>query len=274
MLKKRVITALLLVSIFLVTLFFTPWYFFAAILGAFLIAGAWEWANLSGVDNKGFRIVYALVLAAIAGGLGMFLEWSLDVASVKNLLIVSATWWAVSFLWVQGFPSSAIIWGSSPVRLLMGAFVLIPAWLSCLFLLNKPSGAWLVLFVVFLVAAADIGAYFAGRRFGKNKLAPNVSPGKSWEGVWGGACFALFIAGLFNLYLDGPSWLSLLVLVFPTVFASVLGDLLESMVKRHRGIKDSSNLLPGHGGVLDRVDGLVAALPVFSLAIIMTQWGI
>ena len=132
----------------------------------------------------------------------------------------------------------------------------------------------MVLMVVLLVAAADIGAYFTGRAIGRRKLAPEVSPGKSWEGVAGGAVFAVLLAVTFNIILRGDAWLSLFIIVVPTALFSVVGDLLESMVKRYRGVKDSSHLLPGHGGVLDRIDGLVAAAPVFALAFMSSHWRI
>jgi phosphatidate cytidylyltransferase len=129
--------------------------------------------------------------------------------------------------------------------------------------------------LVALVAIADIGAYFFGRRFGKAKLAPAVSPGKSWAGFWGGlACSVSFMAALWYFWPGGmPVGLpAMLVLAAITSLASVLGDLLESMVKRHRGIKDSSQLLPGHGGVMDRVDSLTAASPVFALGLMSVGW--
>src|SRR5690606_33988289 len=138
------------------------------------------------------------------------------------------------------------------IRLLMGWFVLIPAWVGCIYLRHTPLGAWLVLMLVLIVAAADVGAYFSGRKFGQRKLAPNVSPGKSWEGVWGGLSFALLVGTLYYLAFNGQDWLSLLVVVAPAALVSVVGDLLESMVKRHRGVKDSGRLLPGHGGIFDR----------------------
>ena len=144
--------------------------------------------------------------------------------------------------------------------------VLVPAWVSLVILRQSEHGIWLVFFIIVIVASADIGAYFAGRKFGSKKLAPSVSPGKSWEGVWGGIIVALVSGSLMvvchDAYVMSP-WI--LVLILPTAMISVVGDLLESMLKRFRGIKDSGTLLPGHGGVLDRIDGLVASIPVFSL---------
>ena len=138
------------------------------------------------------------------------------------------------------------------------------------------------MFVMFVVWGADVGAYFAGRKFGKHKLAPNVSPGKTWEGVFGGLATTLmiaFLAGLFledktSLSLSAQQWAILFLVTLLVTAVSVVGDLIESMVKRHRGIKDSSNLLPGHGGVMDRIDSMTAALPVFALALSVVGWNI
>jgi phosphatidate cytidylyltransferase len=142
--------------------------------------------------------------------------------------------------------------------------VLLPCMIGLLFLHQQPSGIWLILWVAAIVSTADICAYFSGRAFGKHKLAKNVSPGKSWEGVIGGVLACVTLALLIAYFADKNVWLTLLI-VIPTAFSSVLGDLLESMIKRHRGIKDSGSILPGHGGVLDRIDGLTAAIPVFAL---------
>ena len=157
---------------------------------------------------------------------------------------------------------------------LMGLLVLVPAWLAAVFLLSYAHGKAMLVFMVILVAGADIGAYFAGRRFGHNKLAPKVSPGKTWEGVMGGQLAVISLAVIVYLAL-GLSRITLLAAVAIAVCgaaASVVGDLVESMVKRHCGVKDSGTLLPGHGGLLDRIDGMTAAAPVFSLGLILAGW--
>lgn len=274
MLKQRVYTAVALVVPFLAILFFGSWLHFAILAGVVVSLAAWEWAGLSGFTRQLWRVLYTLAIVASALVLGWLLRWADDHQGLQTLLVVAACWWAVALLWVQGYPSSALIWGSVPVRLVMGWLVLVPAWLALLFLRAEPAGSWLVLMVVFTVAAADIGAYFAGRQFGRTKLAPNVSPGKTWEGVIGGLLFALALGALANLTLIAQSWVSLIAVVVPTAFVSVLGDLLESMVKRHQGVKDSGRLLPGHGGFMDRIDGLVAAAPVFALAVHATGWSV
>lgn len=274
MLKTRIFTALAMALVFLVALFYSPWVIFAGLTGAVLLFAAWEWGNLSGFASRAKRALYALAALIVALLAAWVTDWVEEAELVKAILMFSCSWWALALLWVQGFPSSALIWGSSAVRALMGLCVLVPAWLALLYLRNEPAGALLVLFVVLLVSSADIGAYFSGRAFGRRKLAPNVSPGKSWEGVAGGVVSALVLGTVFNFLVGGEHWFALLLVVIPTALVSVLGDLLESMVKRHRGIKDSGSILPGHGGVLDRVDGLTAALPVFTLAVMLSTWRI
>lgn len=271
MLKQRVITASVLALVFLGVLFLSSHLAFGLLIGLVFTIGAWEWANLSGISSKFKKGIYASFVALVALAIQWWSSWMADRELLQGVFAAACAWWAISLLWIQGFPSSAVIWGAPVVRLVMGCFVLIPAWMASLYLRHEPEGAWLVLSCVLLVATADIGAYFTGRAFGKRKLAPNVSPGKSWEGVWGGALMALLIALIANIFL-GNNWLMLLCVVVPTALVSVVGDLLESMVKRHRGVKDSSHILPGHGGILDRIDGLTAAAPVFAFALMATQW--
>ena len=156
-------------------------------------------------------------------------------------------------------------------KLLIGLLILLPAWQGLVFIKQLPLGNWLIMAVMVLVWGADIGAYFSGKAFGKRKLAPQVSPGKSWEGVYGGLALSLVITAVVGLVRDwtlGQMILGLLGAAI-VVFISVVGDLTESMFKRQSGIKDSSNLLPGHGGVLDRIDSLTAAIPVFAVLLWM-----
>ena len=274
MLKLRVYTAVALVLPFLGILFFGSWLYFAVMAGLVVSLAAWEWAGLAGVKQVLARLFYTLVIALSGILMGWFLYSASNHQYLLSLFTSAAIWWAVALLWVQGYPSSAVIWGSVPVRLLMGWFVLVPAWLALLYLRAEPSGGWLVLMVVATVAAADIGAYFTGKAFGRTKLAKSVSPGKTWEGVVGGLFFALVLGAIANVLIIQGSWIGLIAIIVPTAFVSVLGDLLESMVKRHQGVKDSGTLLPGHGGFMDRIDGLVAAAPIFALAVLATQWSV
>lgn len=266
MLKQRVITALVLAAVFLGVLFLFPPLAFAAFAAVAAAIAAWEWANLCHLTSTKARLIYAFVILGVGGGLLELLRVS-DLITLDQLLLLSCVWWAVALLFVQGYPSSVILWRHQIIRMVMGALVLIPGFIALIHLRNLANGQWLVIAVVLLVAAADIGAYFSGRRFGRHKLAPQVSPGKSWEGVAGGV-LAVAVLSIAYALSRGASVGVILALALPAALVSVVGDLLESMLKRFRGIKDSGQILPGHGGVLDRIDGLVAAVPVFTLAVI------
>ena len=278
MLKKRIITAVCLVTIFLLDLLLLPAPWFFSLVALVVVISSWEWADLSGFTAKHQRIMYSVFVSFVGIGLLEFVGLSngFSVADVNTdnilLLLTSAgLWWAVALLWVQGYPTSAILWGNRWMRLLMGLLVLLPCFVGLLFLHQQPLGIWLILWVAAIVSTADIFAYFSGRAFGKRKLAKSVSPGKSWEGVVGGV-FACVVLGLLIAYFADKDILLTLLVVIPTAFASVLGDLLESLVKRHRGIKDSGSILPGHGGILDRIDGLTAAIPIFALMLAVFNW--
>lgn len=273
MLKQRVITALVLAVIFLAALFGLPSGYFSFFIGAVLLIGAWEWANLSGFPAIWQRLAYSFLLLALLIVASLYLGFEgeasprLDSSAIRDLLIIGCGWWALALLLVQGYPSSSVLWGYKSLRLLMGVLVLIPTWVALVYVRQQNNGAWLVLLLMLIVAVADSGGYFAGRRFGKHKLAPAVSPGKTWEGFAGGFLANCLLALVLSLTLDMNIGL-MLALVVPTSLISVLGDLLESMVKRHAGAKDSGNILPGHGGILDRVDGITAGAPVFALALL------
>jgi phosphatidate cytidylyltransferase len=258
-LRQRVITAAWLLPLALGGLFGLSGGAFALFAAAIVLLAGWEWTDLAGVTGRDRR----LALVTGLGVLLMLLWWSGAVAAVWPLWLGLAGW-LVNLYWVSRYPGRVEQWGSTPRRLAMGLWVLLPAWVG-LNVIRDAGVAWL-LFVLLLVWGADIGAYFAGRALGRRKLAPRVSPGKSWEGVAGGLAVTLLLALAYSVWLGlGAGGLALLVITLVVTLASVLGDLLESMLKRHRGIKDSSRLLPGHGGVLDRIDSLTAALPLFAL---------
>ncbi len=273
MLKQRVITALVLAIIFIVALFGLPAGYFSFFVGAIVLIGAWEWACLAGFPARWQRALYALFILVVLSLASFYLGFegeaspNLDADAIRELLIAGCIWWAIALLLVQGYPSSALLWGHKILRLLMGLLVLIPTWVALVYVRQQEAGAWLVLLLMLIVAMADSGGYFAGKRFGKHKLASAVSPGKTWEGFAGGFIANCVLALILSLTLE-LSLLLMLVLVVPTSLVSVLGDLLESMLKRHAGIKDSGTILPGHGGILDRVDGVTAAAPVFALALL------
>ena len=279
MLKERVITGVSIVGGLLAALIFLEPVALSCVFAVLVLIGAWEWANLSGFTVSWQKAVYVILVAA---GIGfcinftqLFAEGQVQTAVVQEILRVACTWWAIALLLVKFYPGSAVLWGGRLMRAGIGIIVLVPAWLAVSFLRTTSDGIFSILLAIALVVAADVGAYFAGRAFGKAKLAPNVSPGKSWAGFWGGMALSLLLVVPIWLYWPGGLPIALpamLVLAGVTVLASVLGDLSESMVKRHRGIKDSGNILPGHGGVMDRLDSLSAALPVFTLGFILSGW--
>lgn len=277
MLKQRVTTALILAAVFLAAVFYLPVPLFSAFTAVIVLIAAWEWANMAGFARRWQRLVYLALTALIMSAIVLYLELSLgtvistDPGQYRDLLVIGCGWWALALLLVQGYPSSAILWGAPVLRALMGFLVLIPTWIAFTYMRGHENGAWMVLLIVAVVACADIGGYFAGRRWGKRKLKPAVSPGKTWEGFVGGVVANILLSLVLWLVVGGNYWV-ILAIVLPTSLVSVLGDLLESMVKRHRGIKDSGTLLPGHGGVLDRVDSLTAAAPVFALALLASGW--
>jgi len=263
-LKQRVRTAVVLAGVLLAALFGLPANGFSTVMAVFLGYAAWEWSALAGLVSRAARIgfVAGILLLSVSAvwaqaGFG---------GSFYVVLALACGGWLIALRWICRYPHSASHWGGIGICLVMGAWVLVPTWVSIYWLVHE--GALMVLWVVLIVAAADIGAYFCGRRFGRHHLAPAVSPGKTWEGVAGGQLFVLLLAlaSCWYLGLRGELWVGWLVLAALAGLASVVGDLLESMVKRHRGVKDSGRLLPGHGGLLDRIDGLTAALPVFALS--------
>lgn len=265
MLKQRIITALVLAPLALAGLFGLIDGSFALFTGVIVLLGAWEWANLAGLEQTVKRLGYVAGL-----GLLMLGAWLSGSVLASWPLWLSAIGWLVCLYWVALYPQSSAQWRATTVRLVIGIWVLLPCWIG-LIQLRAVGGEWL-LYVLLLVWVADIGAYFAGRRFGRRKLAPRVSPGKSWEGVYGGLLATALLALIFALWLglEAAQGAWLLVATLIVTLVSVLGDLLESMLKRLRGIKDSGHLLPGHGGILDRIDSLTAAVPLFAL---FRLWG-
>nr|WP_286009698.1 phosphatidate cytidylyltransferase [Salinicola sp. S1-1-2] len=253
-------TALVLAPLALLGLFGLSGGGFALFTAVVLLLGAWEWARLAGFDSSVPRAVYT---AAV--GLLLLIVWSAGWADAHWPLWLGALGWLLNAWWVSRYPQASEQWRRTPVRLVMGVWVLMPCWVG-FYQLRQEGSEWL-LFVLLLVWVADIGAYFSGRRFGRRKLAPAVSPGKSWEGVYGGwvAVAVLVLLYAMILPLGAGQSLGLLLLALIVAFVSVVGDLLESMLKRSRGLKDSSHLLPGHGGILDRIDSLTAAVPLFAL---------
>jgi phosphatidate cytidylyltransferase len=277
MLLKRVITALALLPPVLATLWFGSTLLVGVVFGAVVMVGVLEWATLTGVRRSGAAVTAAYV--AVAALLTALAVWLRETNLPWLLVTGTCAWWLFMLTWIARFPDGFD--DTHPPRWLKAGagLLVIPGTIAAVVLLHgapreagdpEHFGAWRLLFAFALVWAADVGAYFAGRAFGKRKLAPRVSPGKSWEGVYGGLALALVIAGIAGTWLfrlDGGTWLAFLLLSVAVVLLSIVGDLGESLLKRQAGAKDSGTLLPGHGGMLDRVDSLLAALPAMALGL-------
>ena len=265
MLKQRIITALILLPIALCGFFLLEGSAFALFIGLVVTLGGWEWARLAGFNEQSMRVAYAAAVAL------MLFVMHLLPGLAPWILGASVLWWGIATYLVLTYPRSSDHWASAARKLVIGLLILLPAWQGLVLIKQEPLGNWLIMAVMVLVWGADIGAYFSGRAFGKRKLAPLVSPGKSWEGVYGGLALSLIITVLVGFFRDWTvaELFKGLIGAALIVFISVVGDLTESIFKRQSGIKDSSNLLPGHGGVLDRIDSLTAAIPVFAVLLWM-----
>ncbi|HEY3521214.1 MAG TPA: phosphatidate cytidylyltransferase [Rhodanobacteraceae bacterium] len=270
MLKQRVLTAVVLAPLIIALVFLTTTLVFAVLLGVIFLAGLWEWTRMSGMRNRPLRACLLLGYAIV-----MVLLWRVVRSDWWWLpALVGAAWWLIATLWLRNMRFAAErTHAHVALKLLAGLLVVVPAWCAVVALhagpvaQAPPYAAWWVVFCACIVIAADSGAYFAGTRFGGRKLAPSISPGKTWAGVYGAlACAAVIgLAGGWIAHASKGLLLGVIALALVTVVFSIIGDLFESLVKRHAGVKDSGALFPGHGGLFDRMDSLVAALPVFVL---------
>lgn len=290
MLKQRIATGVVLVVAFLAALFASSPLVFIGFCWLAILIASWEWsafAELSAPTQRAGFVAFigALMIAIfVAGGFyaQSFAEpivaGQINLSTLQTLFYFAAVFWLAVLLLLLGYPRGQQLWSSQIMRLLLGIIMLSLAWAAILFIRYHGHGQFWVIYVVAVVVCADVGAYFAGKTFGHIKLAPAVSPGKSWEGLIGGLLVALLFAlGLTQWFATRPESplpeQGVLLLVTAVLAgASVLGDLFESMLKRGCGLKDSGNILPGHGGVLDRIDGLTAALPIFALLALSLGW--
>ncbi|MCR1568329.1 phosphatidate cytidylyltransferase [Mixta sp.] len=280
MLKSRLITAFILIPLVIAALFWLPPSGFAIATLVVCMLAAWEWGQLAGFTSRLQRIWLA-VLCGLLLALMLFTlppyQYAVQLPQFSGSLWTALGWWIVALLLVLSYPGSASFWRQSrALRLLFGVLTIVPFFFGMVALrqyhytADHFAGAWWLLYVMVLVWGADSGAYMFGRLFGKHKLAPKVSPGKTWEGFFGGLVTAALIAWLFGLWAPlsvAPA--TLLISSIIATLASVLGDLTESMFKREAGIKDSGHLIPGHGGILDRIDSLTAAVPVFACLLLL-----
>ncbi len=260
MLKQRVMTAIGIVVALALVLLVLPGPYAIAGFALFMLAGAWEWSLLAGIARPAGRILY---LAATAAAMAALWYATSEFAMFERAMQVTMIGWIALFGWIVFAPNRA----GAPFAAIAGIWALAPTWLALARLYGQDAnGRELVIFVLVLAWAADIGAYFAGRAFGRLKLAPSVSPNKTWEGVLGGLVAGAIVAAAGRAWFDLPA-IGFLSLCVAAVLVSIVGDLLESMFKRQQGLKDSGSLLPGHGGMLDRIDSLTSSVPLLALGL-------
>ncbi|MHB1058128.1 MAG: phosphatidate cytidylyltransferase [Rhodanobacter sp.] len=269
MLLQRVLTALVLAPLAILIILLPPTAVFAAIVALAFLGALWEWTQLSGLKSRAWRIGL-LILAA-----GMFaLLWRAHATAFTPwLLAAGVAWWLLACLWLRHFAFAAAPTRENlALKLLAGAFVIFPAWIALTGIhAREPHGHWWTLLALVIVWVSDIGAYFSGRAFGKRKLAPQISPGKTWAGAYGAMVAGVLVAGIggWLLGVRGGQLVGLALLAVLTVAISIVGDLLESLMKRHAQVKDSGTIFPGHGGLMDRLDSVFAALPVFAAGLLL-----
>jgi len=259
-LKKRIVTAVVLALALLLILLGLPPLATVVALSVIVLLGAWEWSAFLRLPDFAARLGYVVLIGATLAGAW----WLSRRADSHNLvLLVALLWWLVALLWVATAPRRVTRLSAGAA----GVLALVPAWVALVRLrLTVPDGDQWVLFALLLVWMADIGAYFVGRRFGRLRLAPTVSPAKTWEGVLGGVLLSSVCA------IAGSAWFRLplgtfLPLCLAAVGFSIVGDLTESLLKRFAGVKDSGTVFPGHGGVMDRFDSITGAIPVLVLGL-------
>jgi phosphatidate cytidylyltransferase len=269
-LVQRVITALILLPLLLAAIFFAPTPLLYALFSAAALAAGWEWSALMGRKGSA-QIAYVVFTAVLLGFTWLARGWW------PWIMAISAAWWLYATWLLTGFPQNfdGKLPPPGPMAIL-GQVLFLPTILATAELHAMHDGPFRLIYVFGVVFAADTGAYLAGRAFGKHKLAPAISPGKSVEGAIGGLALVVawsLTAGVFAFQADDRFEIVELVLLSLLVgFVSIVGDLTESMFKRLAGVKDSGTLLPGHGGALDRIDSLVAAFPVMALGVHLLGW--
>ena len=285
MLKQRIITALILAPAAVSAIFYLPISYFAGLLMAIIAIGAWEWARFMGLVNTIQRLGYVVMTSALIALLWFMLpvdETWLVISGIQHeitsMLWLSTIWWLFAAFLMFSYPKSSPFWAKNKfIIALFGWLTLVPTWLAFMvlrtndYMLDEFQGAQLLMYLFMLVWSADVGAYFVGKSLGKHKLMPNVSPGKTIEGFLGGVVCAGILTVIVGISLQWSSdkFMTALLVTLLITSISVLGDLTESMFKRQAGVKDSGSILPGHGGILDRIDSLTATAPVFALCYLL-----
>ncbi len=260
MLKQRLATAFILIPLVIWGIFDLPDTGFAAFLAGFVMLGAWEWTRICEIKNTALRLIYLFVFSAC-----LYFLWRNNDPEITRLVLqLSIVWWvAATWLLMAYSRGKDVLHGQRIVKALIGFVLLLPAFVALMMLRTDAAmGAAYVLLLLLLIWIADSAAYFSGRRFGRRKLLPRVSPGKSWEGVFGALIATVLFALAAAFYFELPL-LKFVILSVIITLISIVGDLTESLFKRQVKLKDSGVLLPGHGGVLDRIDSLTSAAPFF-----------
>jgi phosphatidate cytidylyltransferase len=270
---QRLATAGVLTPIVVYVVLYLPTAYFALLMGALVCLGAHEWSGFIGLRGAVWRWTYVAAVAAC-----LLSSWFV-IAPVWNvvLLAIAVVWWVVVALMLTRIGHVETTSAIEPWLIPVGLLVLVPPWIALMRLHDLGyAGPWLVMSLMMLIWIADSVAYFSGRRWGRRKLAPVLSPGKTWAGVYGALIGAL-VWGLLlvaHLPLSPGGGLLLLLLCASTALLSIVGDLFESLLKRRRGLKDAGSILPGHGGVLDRIDSMTAAAPLFALGLLWLEKGL
>jgi phosphatidate cytidylyltransferase len=263
MLKQRTLTALILAPLAIAIILFLPTLAVAVIIGALCLQALWEWLDLSGIDSIALR-----VCLIVANAIVFALLWLIRAQPAAWWVVaVGVIGWVLAALWLRNFSyAAAPTRENAAIKVAAAELAIVPAWLALMVLHAEPAhGHGWALFVLVLIWMADTAAYFTGKRYGTTKLAPHISPNKTTAGAWGAlaGAGAVALAGGWLLDARGMALIALVGLALLTVAASIIGDLLESLLKRQASVKDSGTLFPGHGGLLDRVDSLFAAMPIF-----------
>lgn len=269
MLKQRVITALLLLPLVMAAIFMASASWFLLLLALVLLGGSWEYSRLAGVSSYPTGYLLVLIQATILAVLLLYKDyWAIDITLYLSVCCIA---WILLFIRLPLYRPETKLDNSYRVISLTTAIVSITTgWFALGWMRVQPDGSWLILLLLLIVWAADTGAYFSGRAFGKRKLAPHISPGKTMAGLYGGLIAGPLIALLaaYLMPIEAIEPIRLVLLSVVTVLVSVGGDLMISLHKRTSGYKDSGKLLPGHGGILDRLDSLLAAAPFFALGLL------
>jgi phosphatidate cytidylyltransferase len=271
MLRQRILTALLLVPVILIGVVFIKTSGLAVFFGIIVSIGAWEWTKFAEVKRLTFRICYVAIVVVVLS-VSYFIKeepWSIFVT------YLGALWWLIAFASIVAVEKNFYtITKSTLITLFIGLLVLVPAWQSIILIHGRAAGdgPMLLIFLLLLIWTADVSAYFSGRKWGNKKLSPTISPGKTWQGAIGGIIACFFLALIFGIKTQVHVYdiIIFLTLTSLTVMVSIIGDLFESLMKRRVNLKDSGNLLPGHGGVLDRIDSLCAAAPFYLTTMLLT----